>query len=79
MVDMHYIVAHLDLAEFFQRQGEFARAGAVALQSIFVESVEDLVISEDAYLGLVVDEAFVKGAVDCVKQYFVATVGENLS
>ena len=79
VVEMDHIVAGLELAELAQRQGELARACAVALEGVLVEAVENLVVSEDAHLGIVVDESFVERAVDGLELYAVAAVGEYLA
>ena len=64
VVDVHDVVAYLDGLQLFERQGELARAGAVAFEGVFVETVENLMVGEDARLGDVVDKALVEGAQD---------------
>ena len=61
VVHVHYVVAHLYLVQLFQREGELARAGTVALEAVFVETVENLVVGKDAHALVVIYEAFVQG------------------
>ena len=48
MIDVHHVVAHLKLLNLLQRQRHLAAAGLVALQVVFVETVENLVVCEEA-------------------------------
>lgn len=73
---MHDVVARLDGAQFLQRQGKLARAGSVALQIVFVETVEYLVVGENAQLARAVDESLVYSVDDRRERNPVATVGE---
>ena len=77
VVFMYDVVAHFNLVQFFQREGEFARASAVALEIIAVESIENLVVGKHAHLQLVVNEALVNGAFYRGKRNFVVAVVEN--
>ena len=61
VVDVHDVVAHLDLVELFEREGQFARPGMVAFQRILVEAVENLVVGKTTYFQVVVDESLVQG------------------
>lgn len=79
VVEVHDIVAYLDLAQLLERQGEFARAGAVALEGVFVEAVENLMVGEDADFGLMVYKAFMKCALYGLEVDFVATVGKDFA
>ena len=76
VVDMHDIVARLDGSELLKRHGELAGAGAVAAQTVFVETVENLMVSEYAPLCGMVDKAFVECGVDRTERNIVTTVGE---
>ena len=77
VVDVDDVVAILNLGELAQRHGELARAGAVALEGVLVEAVENLVVGEDTELCGVVDETLVEGAFHGFEAYVVATVGKN--
>ena len=57
---MNDIVAFLDLVEFLEREGEFARACAVALEVVLVETVKYLVVGEDTELQVIVNKAFMQ-------------------
>ena len=76
MVFVHNVVAHFYLVEFFKRKGEFARAGALALEAISVESVENLVVGKHTDAQFVVDKAFVHGAIHGDKGDIVVAVVE---
>ena len=77
VVDVHNVVAHFNLRQFLQRKGEFARTHTVALERIFVETFENLVVGEDARFQVVVDVAFVQGFQHRLERDFVAAVLEN--
>ena len=76
MVDVHDVVADLDGLQFLEGEGEFARAGAVALEGVFVEAVENLVVGEDTDLAYMVYEALVESAEDGLEGDFVTAVFE---
>ena len=67
VIDVHHVVAHLKLLNLLQRQRHLAAAGLVALQVVFVETVEDLVVGEEAEPEVVVDETLVQRLVDALK------------
>ena len=77
VVDMNDIVARLDRAEFFERHGELSRAGAVALEAVFMETVENLMVSEHAGARRAVDETGVKRSGHGSERNIVAAVGED--
>ncbi len=49
VVDMDYVVAGLDAAQFLEAHGQLAAAGAVRAQLVAVETVEYLVVGEQAH------------------------------
>ena len=73
---MDYVVIDLDLVQFLEREGEFAGTRLVGTETVFVETVEDLMIGEEADMRLVVDKPLVESGVDGSERYPVATVGE---
>ncbi len=77
MIDMDDVVSDLYLAQLLQRKGEFARTRAVALESVFMKAVEDLMIGEHADLRQVVDKAFVESGADRRKINLVSAILEN--
>ena len=79
MVDVHDIVAHLDLVQFLERQREFATASAVAFEAVFVETVENLVVGEDTQTAFVIHKALVESLFHCGKGDVVAAIAENLA
>ena len=64
VVDMHHIVAHLELLQFLQRQRHLAAHRAFAAQVVFVVAVEYLVVGEEGHMQVVVAEAGVQGVVN---------------
>ena len=62
VVDMDDIVPCLYGGKFLEREGQFSGAGAVALEGIFVETVENLVIGEKAPFRTVVNESFMESS-----------------
>ena len=73
---MHYVVANLYLRQLFQRKGELAGTHTVAFQSIFVETLEYLMVGEHAYFKVVVNESLVHGVEYRLERYQVAAVVE---
>ncbi len=55
---MHYVVARLYRTQFFERQSELARAGAVTFKCVLVETVEYLMVREHAHPEPLVAEPF---------------------
>ena len=47
MIDMHHKVTNLKLLDFFQRESHLATTGLVTLKVILMETVEDLMVSEE--------------------------------
>ena len=76
VVDMHDIVAGLDLLELLEAEGEFAATRPVALEVVFMETVEDLMVGEKADALPVVDESLMDGVVDRRETDTVAAVFE---
>ena len=64
MIDMHHIVANLELLNLLQREGHLTTPGLVALQVVLMEAVEDLMISKDANAEVFVSKTLMKGAVN---------------
>ena len=77
MVDMHDIVAGFDLLQLLETEGELAAAGTVALQVVFVETVEDLMVGEETDFRVVVHESLMDSAVDGRELDLVAPVFED--
>ena len=77
MVDVHDVVADLDGVQLFQRHGKFAGTRAVALERVLVETVENLVVGEDAHPCLMVDKTLVERAGDGREGDVVAAVFED--
>ncbi len=61
VVDMDDVVAGLNRRKLFEREGELARPCAVALERVFVEAVENLMVGEEASFQPVVDKTLVEG------------------
>ena len=61
---MYHKVANLKLLYLLQRQGHLARSSLVALQVVFVEAVEYLVVGQQTGTGIVVDESLVQRLID---------------
>ena len=77
VVDVHHIVAHLYLVEFLERKRQFAAASSVALEAVFVETVENLMVGKDAQLQVVVDKSLMEGTQHGHEGDIVAAVVEN--
>ena len=76
---MHHVVANLELLNLFQRQGYLAAAGLVALQVVLVETVEYLVVGEQAEAQVVVYEALVQRLVDGGEADVLVFFGEDVA
>ena len=59
-IDMHDEIAGLHLLQLFHRQGEFSCPRPVALETVFMKTVEYLMVGEEADAQVVVDESFVQ-------------------
>ena len=68
MVDMYYIVAHLKLLDFLQRQCDFTRACLVGRQTVLMVAVEYLVVSEYAEAQVVIGKTFVQCLLDGIEK-----------
>ena len=77
MVLVHDVVAHLNLVQLLERQGQLARAGAVALEIVFVESVEDLMVGKHTESQVIVDKPLVQRAQAWLKPDVVLAVVED--
>ena len=64
MIDMHHEIANLKLLDLFESKGHLSTAGLVALEVVFVETVENLVVGEDTDFEVVVGETVVEGFAD---------------
>ena len=64
VIHVYDIIAGFKLHEFLKRQCEFSVAGAVALEVIFVETVEDLVVGKEGDAQRLVNKSFVQGVQD---------------
>ncbi len=54
MVYVHHIVSRLELAEFLQAESHLAATHTVALEAVLMETVEDLMVCEDADFQVIV-------------------------
>ena len=61
MIYMDHEIAYFKLLNLFQRERDFAAAGLVGTQTVFMETVEYLVVGEDAESQVVVDKSLVDG------------------
>ena len=80
VVDVHHVVANLELLYLLQRQRHLAATCLVRTQVVFVETVKHLVVGEDAEVLVVVDKTCVEGSFDRLEastQYLIQT-GELL-
>ena len=73
MVDMHYIVAYLKLADLLKGKSHFAASRLFGAEVILVETVEYLVVGEEACFQHVINKTLVQGLVnrDKVFQYLL--------
>ena len=53
------IISYFDLLQFFKWESEFSRTGFVAFQTVFVESVEQLMVCKKAGFQFPVYKTFV--------------------
>ena len=77
MIDMHHIVANLELLNLLEREGHLTTTGLVALQIVLMEAVEDLMISKDANTEVFVSKTLMKRAINARKCYF-CRIGKNI-
>ena len=77
MIDMHHIVANLELLNLLEREGHLTTTGLVALQIVLMEAVEDLMISKDANAEVFISETLMKRAINARKCYF-CRIGKNI-
>ena len=61
VVNMHHIVAHLELSDFLQSQCHLSSPRFVRSEVILVETIEYLVIGKETNLQVVVGESLVEG------------------
>ena len=64
MVNVYHIVAHLKLAYLLQCECHLSAARLVALEVVFMETVEYLVVCKEAHLHVVVGKSLVQGFLD---------------
>ena len=76
VVYMHYVVAHLYLPQLLEGEGEFSAARPLGAQVVFVETVENLMVGEEAGAGQAVGESLVEGAQHGSEGYVVPALGE---
>ena len=69
MINMDHKVANLELQDLLQREGHLTTAGLVALEVILMETVEYLVVGEEADAQIVVGKTLVKGILDGGKNH----------
>ena len=68
VVYVYYVVAHLKLLNLLERQRHFTRACLVGRQTVLVETVEDLMVSEYAESQIVVSKTFMECLFDGVEE-----------
>ena len=73
---MHNEVARLHLLQLLHGESHFARAGLIRLEVVFMETVEDLMVGEEAQTKIVVGKALMKSMVDGSK---LQTIGHRQS
>ena len=64
VIYMYYVVAHLKFLQFFQRECNFSSSCAVTTELVFMETVENLMVCEEAYFQGAVGESCVQGLGD---------------
>ena len=69
MIDMYHEVANLKLLDLLQREGHLTTAGLVALEVILMETVENLVVGEEADAQIVVGKTLMEGILDRSESY----------
>ena len=67
---MHHEVANLKLLDLLQCQSHLATAGLVALEIVFMETVEDLVVGKHADTQVVVGKTLVESLLNGSEGYF---------
>ena len=67
MIDVNHIVTWLKLLDFLQRQCHLAATGLVRTKVIFMETVENLVVSKHAELAVGVHKTSMEGLLDGLK------------
>ena len=77
VVDMDHVVARLELVELLQREGHLAATCLVALEVILMETVEYLVVREEAGAEGMVSETLVERTVDRREGNVVAPLVED--
>ena len=63
VVNVHHVVAHLELLQLLERQSDPAVACAVAAQGVSMEAVKYLMVGETAQVEVIIHEARVQGAI----------------
>src|SRR3712207_3796873 len=64
VVGMHHIIAGSELVQLFQRQRYFPRTSLVALQVVFMKTVEKLMIGKHTHPQRIIREPFMKGSLN---------------
>ena len=77
VVDMHHIVAYGELVQFLQREGNLSTPCLVALEAVFMETVEKLVVGKEARLQLLVGKPGMDGLVHRRERYIFLPVVED--
>ena len=78
MIHMHHIVAYLELLDLLQRECHLTTAGLVALEVVFMETVEDLMIGEETDAEIIVSKSFVKSLIDRRKDNILSHFGKDI-
>ena len=69
VVDVHHVVANLELLYFLQRQRHLAATGFVGAQVVLMEAVENLVVGEDTQLQVVIHETGMEGTFNRIERH----------
>ena len=69
VVDVYHVVANLELLYLLQRQCHLAATSLVGAQIVLMEPVEDLVVSEDTQLQVMIYETCMKGTFDSIERH----------
>ena len=78
MIDMHHEITYLELLDLLQREGHLTTAGLVALEVVFMETIENLMIGKDTDVQVVVGKALVEGLIDRGKDDLLGLLGKDI-
>ena len=64
MIDMHHKVANLELLDLLQRERHLTTTGLVALEVVFMETIEYLMVGKETDTQVVVSKTLVEGLIN---------------